>query len=163
MSLLTNAQAESKQGNMTIVTGEMAVMLDVLGCVQSDSRILGAIALVGPKMEVSEFDFDGEQSTYFIFKPAGTDLVFENDVLEMIMVRTQRDDQDETYGVYPRPAALIDGLSPTALRADVTALLGSPERVGPNFDRYEVNQRYLHFEFDSNSRVTKISALLSPV
>lgn len=138
-------------------------MLDALGCLQSDSRILRIIVLVGPKMEVSEFDFDGEQSTYFTFKPAGTDLLFENGVLEMIMVRTQRDGQDETYGLYPRPTALIDGLPPTALRADVAALLGNPERVGPNFDRYEVNKRYLHFEFDSDSRVSKVSALLRPV
>ncbi len=79
------------------------------------------------------------------------------------MVRTQRDGQDETYGLYPRPTALIDGLPPTALRADVAALLGNPERVGPNFDRYEVNKRYLHFEFDSDSRVSKVSALLRPV
>lgn len=148
---------------MTTVTGEMAVMLDVLGYHQGDSRILEAIALVGPAMEVEEFDFDGEKSTHFLFKPSGTELAFENDVLEMVMVRTQPDSQDETYGLYPRPAALIDGLSSTASRAEVTAFLGDPERVGPDFDRYEVNKRYLHFEFDSNSRVAKISALLEPI
>lgn len=148
---------------MTTVTGEMAVMLDVLGHRQGDSRILDAIALVGPTMEVTEHDFDGEKSTHFIFKPAGTELVFENDVLDMVMVRTQPDSQDETFGLYPRPAALVDGLSPTATRAEVTAFLGRPEREGADFDRYEVNNRYLHFEFDSNSRVTKLSALLEAI
>jgi len=148
---------------MTTVTGEMAVLLDVLGNRKGDSRILEAIVLVGPTMEVEEFDFGGEKSTYYIFKPAGTDLAFENDVLEMVMVRTQPDSQDETYGLYPRPAALVDGLSPTATRAEVTAFLGNPERVGPNFDRYEVNKHYLHFEFDSNSRVARLSALLEPI
>lgn len=148
---------------MTTVTGEMAVMLNVLGFRQGDSRILEAIALVGPDMEVEEFDFDGEKSTYFTFKRTGTDLLFENDVLVSVMVRTQPDSQDETYGLYPRPAALVDGLSPTATRAEVAALLGNPERVGPNFDRYEVNTRYLHFEFDSNGRITKLSALLEPI
>lgn len=145
---------------MTTVTGEMAVMLDVLGYRKGDGRILEAIILVGPKMEVTEHDFDGETSTHYLFKPAGTELVFENDVLEMVMVRTQPDSQDATYGLYPRPAALVDGLSATATRAEVAAFLGDPERVGPSFDRYEVNKRYLHFEFDSNGRVAKISALL---
>lgn len=148
---------------MPIVTGEIAVMLDVLGYRQGDDRILEAIVLLGPVMEVEEFDFDGEKSTHFDFKPAGTELVFENDVLEMIMVRTQPDSQDETYGLYPRPAALVDGLSSTASRAEVSAFLGDPEHVGPNFDRYKVNRRYLHFEFDSNSRVARMSALLNPV
>ncbi|MEU7524109.1 hypothetical protein AB0A74_00060 [Saccharothrix sp. NPDC042600] len=148
---------------MTTITGEMAVMLDVLGNRQGDDRILDAIALVGPRMEVEEFDFDGEKSTYFTFKPAGTELLFEDDVLVSIMVRTQRDDQDETYGVYPRPSALVEGLSPTATRAEVAAFLGRPERVGPNFDRYEVNERYLYFEFDPDGRVTRLSALLEPV
>jgi hypothetical protein len=148
---------------MTTVTGEVALLLDVLGRRQGDSRILEAIALVGPAMEVEEFDFDGEKSTYFIFKPAGTDLLFENNVLVSVMVRTQPDGQDPGYGLYPRPTALIDGLSPTATRAEVTAFLGTPERTGPNFDRYEVNKRYLHFEFEPDGRISKFSALLEPI
>ena len=148
---------------MTTVTGEIAVLLDVLGHRQGDSRILEAIVLVGPRMEVVKWDFDGEQSTTYAFKPAGTDLLFENDVLVSVMVRTQPDSQDETHGLYPRPAALVDGLSPTATRAEVTACLGSPERVGPNFDRYEVNNRYLHFEFGSNGRLARLSTLLEPI
>lgn len=148
---------------MTTVTGEMAVMLGVLGYRRGDGRVLEAIALVGPKMQVEEFDFDGDKSTYLTFKPAGTDLLFEEDVLVSVMVRTQPDSQDATYGLYPRPAALIDGLPPTATRAEVAALLGDPERVGPSFDRYEVDKRHLHFEFDSNGRVAKVSALLEPI
>ncbi|GAB2679832.1 hypothetical protein GCM10027271_46360 [Saccharopolyspora gloriosae] len=145
------------------VTGEVAVMLDVLGYRQGDNRILDAIALVGPNMEVEELDFDGEKSTHFIFKPSGTDFIFEDDVLVSIMIRTQPDSKDETYALYPRPTALVDGLSPTASRTEVTALLGTPERVGPNFDRYEANGRYLHFEFDSDEHVTMISTLLEPI
>lgn len=148
----------------TTVTGEIAVMLDVLGNRQGDSRILEVIVLVGcVKMDVENFDFDGEKSTHFTFKRAGTELIFENDILVSIMVRTQPNDQDEVYGAYPRPATLIDGLSPTATRAEVSALLGNPEHVGPNFDRYKVIEHYLHFEFDSNSRVARLSALLEAV
>ncbi|MBN6037785.1 hypothetical protein [Amycolatopsis sp. 195334CR] len=148
---------------MTTVTGEMAVLLGVLGYRQGDSRILEAIALVGPGLQVEEFDFDGEKSTYFTFKPAGTDLLFENDVLVSAMVRTQQDSQDGTYGLYPRPDALVDGLSPTASRAEVGALLGPPERSGPNFDRFRVNNHYLHVEFGADNRIARLSALLEPV
>jgi hypothetical protein len=148
---------------MTTVSGEITVLLDVLGHRQGDSRILEAIVLVGPKMEVSEYDFDGEKSTYFVFKEAGTELLFEDDVLTSVMVRTQPDPEDETYGQYPRPDDLVQGLSATATREEVTAFLGSPERSGPSFDRYEVNNRYLHFEFGGNGRVARISALLEPV
>ncbi|WP_149261923.1 hypothetical protein [Actinomadura sp. K4S16] len=147
---------------MTTVTGEIAVLLDVLGRRQGDDRILDAVALVGPTMEVEEFDFDGEKSTYYIFKPAGTDLIFEDKVLVSAMVRTQPDPQDAAYGLYPRPTALVDGLSPTATRAEVTAFLGTPERVGPSFDRYQVNEHYLHFEFDQNGRTARITALFEP-
>lgn len=148
---------------MTTVTGEMAVMLGVLGRRQGDDRILDAISLVGPTMEVDEDDIDGEKSTYFLFKPAGTEMVFEDDVLEMIMVRTQPDDLDPSFGLYPRPAALVEGISPTATRAEVTAFLGAPERVGPSFDRFEANGRYLHFEYAANDRIAKISALLEAI
>jgi len=147
---------------MATVAGEMAVVLGVLGLRQGDSRILDAIVLVGPAMEVEKFD-DDERSTYFIFRPAGTDLLFENDVLVSAMVRTQPDSEDETYCLYPRPNDLVEGLSPTAARAEVAALLGKPERTGPNFDRYPVNGRYLHVEFDAAGHAARLTALLDPV
>jgi hypothetical protein len=148
---------------MATVTGEMAVMLGVLGLRQGDGRVLDVVVLVGPAMEVDEFDWDGERSTYFIFRPNGTELLFENDVLASVMVRTQPDGADPTYGLYPRPDELIDGLSATASRAEVAALLGEPERTGPNFDRYAVNGHYLHVEFDAGGRAAMLSALLDPV
>jgi len=148
---------------MVTVTGEMAVMLDVLGLRQGDSRILGAIALVGPEMEIEEFDWGSEKSTYFIFKRAGTDLLFEDGVLASAIVRMQPDAQDPGYDLYPRPAALIDGLPPTATRDEVEAFFGAPERTESSFVRYEVNERYLHVEFNSDGRIGKLSALLEPV
>lgn len=148
---------------MATVTGEMAVMLDVLGLRVGDARILDAIALVGPKMDIDKFDFDGEKSTHYTFNVSGTDLVFEDKVLVAAMVRTQPSSEDAPRGVYPRPAALVQGLSPSSTRAEVKAFLGDPERVGPRFDRYEVNDHYLHFEFDANGRTTMLTALLEPV
>lgn len=148
---------------MTVVRGEMAVMLEVLGLRQGDDRILAAIVLVGPKMTIEEFDWGEERSTYYVFHESGTDLLFEDEVLVSAMVRTQPDHDDEAYGLYPRPHDLLDGLSPTASRTEVTALLGKPERVGPNFDRYAVNGHYLHFEFDAAGRTAKLTALLEPV
>ncbi|MFG1791957.1 hypothetical protein [Nocardia sp. NPDC049149] len=148
---------------MTVVRGEIAVMLEVLGLRQGDDRILAAIALVGPRMEIAEFDWDEVQSKYYVFHPAGTDLLFENDVLVSAMVRTQPDSADQAYGLYPRPHDLVEGLSPTATRTEVAALLGKPERSGPNFDRYAVNGHYLHFEFDAAGHAAKLTALLEPV
>ncbi|WP_232661984.1 hypothetical protein [Pseudonocardia sp. TRM90224] len=148
---------------MTTVAGEIAVLLGVLGLRKGDDRILDAVALVGPKMEVEELDFDGERSTYYCFRPAGTDLLFENDLLVAAIVRTRTAPGDEGYGLYPRPTELVEGLSPTATRAEVAAMLGHPERAGSGFDRYEVNGHYLHFEFAADGRATKVSALLDPV
>lgn len=148
---------------MVTVTGEMAVMLDVLGLRQGDSRILDAIALVGPKMEIEEFDWGSEKSTYFVFKSAGTDLLFEDGVLTSAIMRMQPDAQDPSYGLYPRPAALIEGLPPTASRDEVEAFFGAAERTGPHFVRYEANERYLHVEFNSDGQIGKLSALLEPV
>lgn len=79
----------------------------------------------------------------------------------MVQIRSCGD--GETCGLYPRPAALVDGVSPASSRADVAALFGTPERSRPTFDRYEVESGYLHVEFDSNSRVAKLSVLLEPV
>ncbi|MFI9402035.1 hypothetical protein [Nocardia sp. NPDC052316] len=148
---------------MPIVTGEMAAMLNVLGLRQGDKRILDVIVLLGPEMEVEHADWGEVQSTYYLFRRAGTELLFEDELLVSAMVRTQPDSEDETYGLYPRPDNLLEGLSPNATRTEVTAVLGQPERTGPNFDRYEVNDHYLHFEFDAAGRIARLSALLEPV
>ena len=148
---------------MVTVTGEMAVMLGVLGLRQGDSRILDAIALLGPAMEVRELDWGEEKSTYFVFKPSGADLLFEDGVLTAAIVRMRTDPEDPGYQPYPRPTALVDGLAPDATRPDVEGLLGAPERSGPSFVRYEANERYLHVEFAEDGRVGKVSALLEAV
>ncbi|GAA4023327.1 hypothetical protein GCM10022247_54570 [Allokutzneria multivorans] len=133
-----------------IIKGEMAVMLGVLGFRKGDNRILDAIVLVGPKMEIDEFD-DG--ATYYVFPASGTDLLFEDGVLVAVLVEARN---------YPRPEALVEGLPITATRTEVLALMGKPERTGPTFDRYEVNGHYLHFEFDAG-RISRLTALLEPV
>lgn len=149
---------------MTTITGDMAVMLDVLGLHQGDNRILDVVVLAGPAMDVDECDFDGEKSTHFVFKPTGTEIVFENDIVEMVMVRTRPDQQDASFRVYPRLAALVDGLDPaTATRAEVIEFLGKPVRVDAGFEQYAVNGRYLHVEYDAEDRITKLSALLEAI
>ncbi|WP_454853768.1 hypothetical protein [Promicromonospora soli] len=145
------------------VTGEMAVMLDVLGLRRGDDRILKAWVLVGPDMTIEEFDLGDVRSTYYIFRATGTDILFEDDTLSAVMVRTQPEEEDHGYGLYPSPSALIDGLSPTATRGEVADFFGAPERVGPNFVRYEANDHYLHVEFNSDGRIGKLSALLEAV
>lgn len=145
------------------VTGEVALMLDALGCRQGDGRILDVITLVGPGLEIETFEVDGERSTYFTFRSAGTDLIFEDDILVSVTVWTREDGRAGNQGVYPRPAALVDGLPLAALRTEVTALLGVPERVGAHFDRFAEDRGYLHVEFDGDGRVTRISTLLEPV
>ena len=145
------------------ITGELATFLAVLGQRQGATPILDAIVLVGPQMETESFDWGDDQvSTYFAFTDAGTDLIFENDVLTSSIIRTQPDPEDESYGVYPRPDALIDGLPMSADRAQVAAMFGSPERTGPDFDRYQVNGHYLRFGFRGD-RIATLSPMLEPV
>lgn len=54
---------------------------------------------------------------------------------------------------YPRPSALIDGLTAESTKEDVLALLGRPEREGPSYLRYVVRGRYLHLEFEDGGLV----------
>jgi hypothetical protein len=142
------------------ITGEMAVMLDVLGLRRGDDRILKAWVLVGPDMTIEEFDLVDVQSTYYTFGATGTDILFKDDTLSAVIVRTQPE-EDHGYGLYPRPSALIDGLSATATRGEVADFFGAPERVGADFVRYEANDHFLHVEFNSNSRIGTLSALLT--
>ncbi|GAA4714419.1 hypothetical protein APR04_004112 [Promicromonospora umidemergens] len=146
---------------MATVTGDIAVMLSVLGLRKGDARILDALVLLGSGMETTELDWGDETSTYLVFRSTGTDVHFTDDVLTSFMVRVQPDTEESGYDPYPRLADLVEGLPLTATRSEVEEHFGVPERTGPTFLRYEANDQYLHLEFDAQDRITMVSALLT--
>ncbi len=46
-------------------------MLEVLGRRTGDDRILDAIVLVGPRMEVADYDLDGWTTDTWVFEKGG--------------------------------------------------------------------------------------------
>ena len=139
------------------LTGEITTMLGVLGLPQGDGEALDAMVLVGMPSETKEIT-DGDSSRlYLTAREAGTDFLFEDRELTSVIIRTQ---PKAKYGAYPRPDALIDGLPGTATRDDVLALLGEPEWSGPVADRFLVDGRYAHFEYDPSNRIARITLMM---
>ncbi|MBE3043553.1 hypothetical protein IMZ48_13475 [Candidatus Bathyarchaeota archaeon] len=149
---------------MAKITGDMAVMLDALGRRKSDSSWMRDIlALAGPDMEVTEYD----NETHYLFKPTGTELVIAEGFVERVVVLTRPDGKRKVdgkwvdarpagWGMYPRPEALVEGLSGEATPAEVTALLGEPSLNGFRFQWFEANDRCLHVQYGSDNRVVKL-------
>lgn len=56
-----------------------------------------------------------------------------------------------TLANYPRPTEFVRGATVTSTKADITALLGEPEKSGDSHVRYVVEGRYVHFGFDAET------------
>lgn len=138
------------------ISGELTTMLGVLGLEQGDGGALDAMALVGMPSETSEFVEGGTTQLYLTARDSGTDFLFEDRRLTTVIIRTQ---PKAKYGAYPRPDALIDGLSGTASRDDVRDALGAPEWSSPAADRFLVDDRYVHFEYDAAGRIARITVM----
>lgn len=131
------------------VTGEIERLIAALGSSEKDQAALDAMVLAGLPTKSQEFRDGGVTTTYLISEEGGTDFLFEDGALDSVLVRMQ---PEPPYAIYPRPDALIAGLSAGVDRASVRQLMGDdPEWSGPNADRWNVGDASVHFEFDDDA------------
>lgn len=63
---------------------------------------------------------------------------------------------------YPSPDSLIEGLGAGAGRDEVRAVLGEdPERTGGAFDRWQVGDRFVHFECSGPGGALSLISLMT--
>lgn len=130
----------------TTVSGEIVTLLALLGEADGPEVTARVSALTGAKTK------DRLRSSGAALRRVGLETDSDRHGVKTIWIRLT----DRAFGpivktaapAYPRPAALIDGLSAESTRDDVLALLGSPEREGPTFVRYVVQGRYVHLAFE---------------
>lgn len=137
------------------MNGEIEVFLDVVGRQRGDDEILEAVTLVGPSIEVR--DFPEDDTEYWSFPRTGTDFVYVGSTLDSILIRTLRDFSDPDYLTYPNVDRLIDGLGSTPTKAEVIALLGSPEKQTAEAIRYAVSGKFIVFSVGADDKVKMIS------
>lgn len=131
------------------VTGEIERLIAALGSREQEQPALEAMALVGLPTKSQEFRDGGVTTTYLISEEGGTDFLFEDGVLDSVIVRTR---PEPPYAAYPRTDALIDGITAASDRAAVREAIGSdPEWTGEAADRYGVGDASVHFEFDGDA------------
>lgn len=109
------------------ISGELTTYLDALGMRPDDPRLEPVLDLPGPTTDTNE-ESDGTGVVFHLAaRSSGTEFVFADEQLMIVFIGTQ---ERENWGVYPRPDALIDGLSGTATRPEVRAALGDPSGNG---------------------------------
>ena len=135
--------------------GELATFLSALDQPSRSAEVMAATVLVGPGSVEESY---GEER-FWIFTPSGTDFMFRHGKLVAVMIRVQDDPADPSYRPYPPPDALIDGLPALPSPAELTAVLGEPQRQTPSWVRFSVGDRHLHFALDEEQKVTMVTAM----
>ncbi|MCU4551006.1 hypothetical protein ACWPO0_03850 [Acinetobacter nosocomialis] len=136
-----------------LLSGEILIFMDSLDLVQGDDEMLNSIMLIGTSFKYDESNF--EDSSYYRFFKGGVEYLFEEKKLSAIFFFINPNDE---YNSYLRKEYLIDGLSPSAKKVDVTKVFGLPDFSGTNWIKYKIdNHKYIHFEFDQEVKLKKIT------
>lgn len=139
------------------VEGEIAVYLDALGMHPTDARLTPVLDLPGPTTDTNEQREPGGNIVFHLAaRSNGTEFMFSGEQLVSVFLGTQ---PREAWGVYPRPDALIDGLSGTATRAEVRERLGEPVWASPTDDRFRVGDDYLQLHYSADRIQVVIAAI----
>ncbi|MFC7403983.1 hypothetical protein [Georgenia alba] len=122
-------------------TGEIGTYLAAMGGREGDAAVDRAIALAGGALSANEYNID--VPTKYVASEGGTEFMFEDGVLHSVLLHGPGS-QD---GAYPRPSALIDGLSLDSGREQLEFVLGEPHRSTPGYVKYKVGDCFVNFTF----------------
>ncbi len=136
--------------------GEIRAFADALGTSMTDERSLAAFAAVDLPTARSDYDLGESHRTYVKAEDQGVEFVYEDGRLRTVFISTI---DTPARAAYPRPDALIEGLSGTASRAQVLERFGEPEWTSDEADRFQLAAAcYARFAYESG-RVVKISVM----
>ncbi|MGE8654469.1 MAG: hypothetical protein ACN6NV_12125 [Acinetobacter gandensis] len=87
-------------------------------------------------------------------KGGGTFQFDESDTLKVIFIYIQNNDE---YLRYPFLDDLIVGISYDSSKSEIEKLLGPSRKQGQKWIKYEMENKYLHFEFGLNDKLNLIT------
>lgn len=138
-----------------ILLGNVNIFMDCIGRAIPDKKILDAVSIVAMDFEISETSYDGEKISYWEFFKRGVTFQFdESDTLKVIFLYIQNNDG---YLRYPFLDDLIVGVNYDSSKSEVEKLLGPSRRQGQKWIKYEMENKYLHFEFGPNDKLNLIT------
>lgn len=139
------------------VTGEIRTYLDALGMHASDERLAAVLDLPGATTDTNtETDAEGNVVFHLAARSGGTEFMFAGERLVTVFIGLL---PREAWGVYPRPGALIDGLSSTSTRAEARALLGEPVWHSDAADRFRMDEDYLQLQYRDDRVEVVVAAI----
>ena len=141
-----------------VVTGDLLTAIAALGHGADDAETQAALALFGPPFERSQYPVGAVTRTYYVAERNHAELIFEDGVLEDVMIRLR---SSEEHGAYARPDGLIDGVGPDTTREQILERFGTPEWSNAHADRFwfagdAPNRVFVRFEY-VDGRVADIS------
>lgn len=139
------------------VTGEIRAYLDALGMHPSDERLPAVLDPPGATTDTStEADAEGHVVFRLAARSGGTGFMFAGEQLGTVFIGLL---PREAWGVYPRPDALIDGLSSGSTRGDARALLGEPIWESEDADRFRVGEDHLQLQYRGDRIEVVVAAI----
>ena len=140
------------------IAGEITTFFLALGCEPGDERVAAARTLVGPMESGEPYRQDG--ATYQLDKCAadGTSFTWKDGRLLKVIVAMQ---QERAAGPYPRPEALVEGLTSDTTREQAAQALGAPDRARSTGDTWNVGSQFLAVSFGGSGRIQRIVAMIS--
>lgn len=142
-----------------IIKGMLHTFARGLGRPITSAEVVDAMVIAGFPDVRETFDLGDRQREYRSTPDSAVQLLFEDGALRTVFVATQA---DGSTAAFARADELIEGLSGTATRAEVRALLGAPEWSSDDpseeADQFAVDDFFQHCIF-VDDRIARITAM----
>ena len=135
--------------------------LDCLGKKTGNSLILDALSTIACDFYIDTYEIAGEKRESWSFFSRGTDFSFKNDTLVAFFFYTK---EKGKFSKFPFLDKLISGLTYQSSPEDIINILGNLEKKGKssngNYVRFKYDDKYIHFEFDENNKLSLITLFI---
>lgn len=139
------------------LTGTITTFLVALNHPEVDEEVQTVIGVLGESYETETYN-DTEVEEKYLSAPAqGLELLLNDGILNTIFIYAAPTDENEVFSDWE---GLIDGLNGDSAREEIRSILGEPVKTATLYDLYQLEDRFIHFEFDESSqRLNKLTLM----
>lgn len=131
------------------LTGTITTFLTALNHPELDEEVQTVISVLGESYETETYNDTGVEEKYLSAPEQGVELLLDDGILNTIFIYATPTDENEVFSDWE---GLIDGLNEDSTREEIRAIVGDPVKTATLYDLYQVEDRFIHFQFDESSQ-----------
>jgi hypothetical protein len=129
-----------------VTSGDLATYLRASGAAPGSADLAAAMAIVGGDFTVDDTPYTGPGDHYLVAPTGEVAILIQRNIATAIFLRIRG---GEGFEPYSRVSGLFPGSTTAPAREEIRGLFGEPMRSAAAYDLFEVDDRFVHVEYDA--------------